>query len=201
MLKIGITGNIGSGKTTVCKVFELLGIEVYYADERAKQFLHSDESKSRIKELFGEKVFDRNNNLINQELAKLVFDDKELLQQLNNIIHPQVKKDFKLWVKKRKSGHYVLKEAAILIESGSYKELDKVIVVASNIDLMIKRVKKRDNIPEEAIKKRLDNQVDQEVKIKKADHIIYNNENNLIIPQVINLHNELIKLATHYQSS
>ncbi len=191
MFKVGITGNIGSGKTTVCRLFELLNVEVYYADTRAKEILHSYETKMQIKKLFGESIFDQNGNLINQKLAEIVFNDRAALQRLNNIIHPQVNKDFELWANDRQSNAYVLKEAALIFESGSHKNLHKIILVASTTDLMIERVKKRDNVSGESIKKRLSNQIDQQTKISKADHVIYNDERKLVIPQVFEVHNKL----------
>jgi len=195
MFKVGITGNIGSGKTTVCRLFELLNVEVYYADTRAKEILHSYETKMQIKKLFGESIFDQNGNLINQKLAEIVFNDRAALQRLNNIIHPQVNKDFELWANDRQSNAYVLKEAALIFESGSHKNLHKIILVASTTDLMIERVKKRDNVSGESIKKRLSNQIDQQTKISKADYVIYNDERRLLIPQVLEVHNKLLEVG------
>ena len=195
MLKVGITGNIGSGKTIVCRIFELLNVEVYYADTRAKEILHTHESKMQIKKLFGSDIFDQKENLINQKLAEIVFNDRAALQSLNNIIHPQVNKYFEFWANDRKSNDYVLKEAALIFESGAHKNLDKVIVVASSMDLMIERVKQRDNVSGESIKKRLSNQIDQQTKISKADYVIYNDERRLLIPQVLEVHNKLLEVG------
>ncbi len=196
MLKVGITGNIGSGKTTVCRIFELLDVDIYYADGKAKEILHGNKSKKKIRELFGQKVFDENENIVNHKLAKIVFNDKNALQNLNNIIHPRVIEDFKNWANNRKSQPYVLKEAALLYETWSYKDLDKIIVVASSVNLMIERVKKRDNVSAGQIKERLANQIDQKTKVSKADYVIYNDEKKLLIPQVIDIHNKLLKIAT-----
>ncbi len=195
MLKVGITGNIGSGKTTVCRIFELLEVEVYYADNRAKEIMHNHDVKKEIKELFGPAVFNENGDLNTKRLARIVFCDKMALQNLNEIIHPQIDKDFDLWLNKRKSHAYVLKEAAILYETGRYKKLDKIIVIASSIDMMIERVRKRDNATIESVKARLSNQLDQQIKISKADYVIDNYENTLLIPQVIDVHNKLLKTS------
>ncbi len=195
MIRVGITGNMGSGKTTVCKIFKLLDIDIYYADDRAKEILHSDKSKKIVRELFGNKVFDDQGNLVNHKLARIVFNDTDALKRLNSLIHPLVIEDFDNWANVRKSHHYVLKEAALLYETGSYKNLDKIIVVASPVSLMIERVQKHDNVSAESIKKRLANQTDQQTKINKADYVIRNDEKKLLIPQVIDVHSKLLKTA------
>lgn len=191
MLKIGITGNIGSGKTTICKIFELLGTETYYADEKAKEFLNYQEVKKKIENIIGSEVFNKTGQIINKKLADIVFNDRDALQNLNSIIHPLVEKDYKQWAGKRKTLPYVLKEAAILFESGFHRNMDKTILVISQTDLMVHRVIKRNNVSEKSVKRRLANQVNQQTKINKADYIIYNDESKLVIPQVLNIHNIL----------
>ncbi len=199
MLKVGITGNMGSGKTTVCKIFKLLDVDVYYADSKAKEILHSNKSKKIVRDIFGNNVFDEKGNLDNHKLARVVFNDSGALERLNNLIHPLVLEDFDKWANARKNHNYVLKEAALLYETGSYKNLDKVIVVASPLKLMIERVQKRDNVSAEAVKSRLKNQTDQQTKINKADYVIFNDEKKLLIHQVIDLHGKLLKLLLNKQ--
>jgi len=191
MLKIGITGSIGSGKTTVCKVFEILCIKIYYADTEAKKFLSNESVKKKIKYLFGNSVFNKNGNIDNKILASIVFNNTPLLEKLNSLIHPLVKSDFDSWLKKYKKEKYILHEAAILFESGFYKDFDAIITVSAPKNLRIKRVKQRDNTSEQEIINRMKFQLSDVEKIKKADFVIYNNEQQLLIPQVLKIHNEL----------
>ncbi len=183
MLKIGLTGGIGSGKTTVAKIFELLGINVYYADIRAKKLLNSFELRPKITKIFGD-IY-KNGLLDKKKLAEIVFNDKNKLQQLNKIVHPAVERDFELWCKNKIANHYIIKEAAILFESGSHKYLDKIIMVFAPEDVRINRVCKRDNTTREKVIARIKNQWSDEEKIKLSDFVIKNYGNNLVIPQVL----------------
>ncbi len=191
MLKIGITGSIGSGKTTVCKVFEILCINIYHADTEAKKILNKEYVKKKIKYLFVDSIFDKNGNINNKILASIVFNDPHLLEKLNSIIHPLVKYDFDSWLKKHKKEKYILHEAAIIFESGFYKDFNAIITVSAPKDLRIKRVKQRDNITEQEILNRMKFQLSDKEKIKKANFVIYNDEQQLLIPQVLKIHNEL----------
>jgi dephospho-CoA kinase len=188
ILKIGITGGIGAGKTTVSKIFSLLGIPVYYADERAKYILqHNEEVKQLVTGHFGEKAY-KNGKLNNSFLSKEVFNNDDKLAKLNSFVHPQVKQDFEEWVKMRNSP-YILKEAALLYEAGSNKDLDKIIVVFSPIDKRIKRILTRDpDRTEASIKSIMQKQMPDDEKVKIADYVIYNDDTQLLIPQVIKLH-------------
>ena len=192
MLKIGITGSIGSGKTTVCTMFEILCINVYHADTEAKKFLNKESVKKKIKYLFSDSIFDKNGNVDNKILASIVFNNPHSLEKLNSMIHPLVKSDFDIWLKKYKKKKYILHEAAIIFESGFYKDFDAIITVSAPKDLRIKRVKQRDNITEQEILNRMKFQLSDEEKIKKADFVIYNDEQQLLIPQVLKIHKELI---------
>lgn len=194
MLKIGITGGIGSGKTTVCRLFELLGVSVYYADIRAKMLMQIDEDLMEgIKAAFGRDVYD--GHILNRSLlGSIVFNDAEQLQRLNALVHPAVFRDFDKWSTEQK-GLYVLKEAAILFESGSAKDCAYTILVKSPLDLRVSRIMKRDGLSKEDIMKRIDKQMSDEEKEKLASFIIVNDETRLVIPQVLALHQQLTDLA------
>ncbi len=192
MIKVGITGGIGSGKTTVCKLFELLGIPVYYSDTEAKKLLDEDEVvKQQIVDLFGHDVIDESGKVDRKKMAVLVFNNKERLEQLNSIVHPAVAQHFEAWCKKQ-TNIFILKEAAILFESSAHKQVDKVIVVSAPLDLKVERVMKRDKVAKEEVLKRINNQMPDEEKVKLADHVIYNDEKGLLIPQVIAVYQQLI---------
>jgi dephospho-CoA kinase len=195
MLLIGITGGIGSGKTTACKVFELLGIPVYYADTRSKEILNENaQIKQEIKSLFGDCIYD-DKGLDRKKLAQIVFNDHTKLKALEAISHPAVKADFKEWVATKSEYPYLLKEAALLYESDSYKELDYIITVHAPNSESLKRVIKRDGVSEDAIKARMANQWDNERKKEMAQFVIDNDGKQLIIPQIIHLHQQLISLS------
>ncbi|MXV52500.1 dephospho-CoA kinase [Pedobacter sp. HMF7647] len=187
MKKIGITGGIGSGKTTVCKFFEILGIPVFYADTAAKQVMDSDLLlKSGLIDAFGKDVFNHD-GLNRKHLANIVFNDKGKLQLLNSLVHPAVFRSFDAWVAGQ-NAPYVLKEAALLFESGSYKACDETILVKAPLELKLKRVIKRDSISAEEVKARMDRQMSDQEKAKLSGHLIINDELNLVIPQVLSLH-------------
>lgn len=187
MIKIGITGGIGSGKSTVCKVFKVLGIPVFEADTVARQLMNMDPFiREQLVRLFGESVYQPEQTINRKYLAGIVFSNASLLEQLNAIVHPAVQKAFEEWCQLQKSP-YVLHEAAILFESGFYKLMDKTIAVVVNENERIQRVMKRDKITAELVNQRIKNQLSDAERIKMADFVISNNENELIIPQVIDI--------------
>ena len=189
MVKIGITGGIGSGKTTVCSVFELLGVPVYYADDEAKNILENDsEVKKAVINIFGKEVLNEEEMIDRKKIGAMVFNNKELLQKLNSIIHPSVFKHFAEWCKVHESEKYILKEAAIMFESGSDRLLDKVITVTAPLELKIKRAMERDAITREQVLQRMSNQMSDEEKLKRSWLEILNDEEHLIIPQVLEIH-------------
>lgn len=193
MLKIGITGGIGSGKTTVCRIFELLGAKVYYADLSGKYLLqHNPSVIEKIKKLFGNDIYDVKGNLDRGKLAGIVFKDKEKLKALEAIVHPAVKQDFEDWLTENKKETFILKEAALLFEAGSYKDLDKIIVVAAPQEIRAARVVKRDSTSLQSVLERMENQWPEEKKIEMADFILHNDNKQLLIPQIIELHKKLI---------
>ncbi len=170
---IGLTGGIGSGKTTIANYLKSLGIPVYIADDEAKKVMQLPEIVTQIKLEFGENVFE--NDLINtSKLAKLVFNNPEQLKQLNKIVHPAVKKHFDNWVLKHKDFPFVIKEAAILFESGSFQYCDKIITVIAPIETRIKRVMERDQTSRENVLNRINSQWTDEQKTSKSDFVITN---------------------------
>lgn len=189
---VGITGGIGSGKSTVCEIFKTLGIAVYQADDRAKHLMQTDaELIASIKAEFGSETY-QNGTLNRPFLAKLIFSDAEKTKKINSLVHPAVAKDFQAWVEDQNSP-YVLKEAALMIESGSYQQLDVLINVFAPIDIRIQRIQKRD--PQrsiEEIKGIIDKQVSEEKREEVADIIIRNDGDELLIPQVLAIHQQLI---------
>lgn len=193
MLKIGITGNIGTGKTTICKVFETLGIAVYYADAEAKKFYRDPKVILAVKEEFGETVFDESGVLIPGKLAELVFPDPEQLNKLNNIIHPRVLDDLLLWADQNHNSKYLLYESALLFESGFAKHFDKSILVTAPATLARKRVMQRDQMSEADFMARAANQLPQDEKKQLADFIINNDGDTAVIPQLMNIHQFLLK--------
>jgi dephospho-CoA kinase len=191
---IGLTGGIGSGKTTVAKLFEELGAPVYNSDLKAKKLMQeSKEIRNAIVDLLGEESYALK-KLNKKYIADKVFGDKELLQKLNAIVHPAVRKDFISWVKKKKTP-YVIQEAAILFENNSYKIFDKVILVKAPKEARLERILARDNISREEILARMENQWNDSKKIPLADYIIENTDLEETKLQVEKIHHQLTKLA------
>lgn len=194
MLTVGITGGIGSGKSTICRIFEVMEVPVFNADAEARRLQNEDPNiRSSMISLFGNEVY--NDDGLNRKLvAELVFNNKLLLDQLNKIIHPATLVAFEKWKQDYSSNHYVIKEAAILFESKSNIGLDKIIVVSAAEELRIERIVKRDNISREQIISRMNNQLAEEERIAKADFVIVNDEKSAIIPQVLAVHEKLLAL-------
>jgi dephospho-CoA kinase len=194
MLKIGLTGGMGSGKSTAAKIFEVLGIPVYYADEAARQIMNSDEElKQRIIMHFGAQSY-LNGELNRKYIAAKVFNNKENLALLNSLTHPVTIRDAEMWMKKQ-TAPYALKEAALIFESGSEKILDYVIGVSAPENLRIERSMKRDNISAGEVKNRMKNQMNQEKKMSLCDFVVVNDEQRPLLPQVITLHQQLLQLG------
>ncbi|WP_423149408.1 dephospho-CoA kinase [Rubrolithibacter danxiaensis] len=200
MLKIGITGGIGSGKTVVCRVFELLGIPVFYADTVAKEVMQTDSLLIReLIETFGPETYFPEGVLNRKYLANIVFRDEAELKKLNSLVHPAVFRAFDYWTEQQKNVPYVLKEAALLFESGSYKKCDYTILVTSPIQLRIKRIIDRDSISIEQVQERINKQMSDDEKKNRADCFIKNDEAELIIPQVLALHEKFSAASRHSQ--
>jgi dephospho-CoA kinase len=190
MLKVGITGGIGSGKTTICRIFETLGIPVFYADTVAKEIMVNDAILIQgVKDSFGEESYLPGGILNNKHIAGIVFNDELELAKLNAMVHPAVFRAFDNWVVQLpKDTPYILKEAALLFESGSYKMCNKNILVTAPLELKLKRVMNRDGVTADQVKARMDKQFTDEKKIKMADYLINNNETDSLINQVMELH-------------
>ena len=194
MLKVGITGGIGSGKTTVCRIFETLGIPVFYADVVAKQIMVQDEILIKgVKASFGEESYLPGGVLNNKHIAGIVFNDAAELAKLNALVHPAVFRAFDSWLQALPVGTpYVLKEAALLFESGSYEMCDLNVLVTAADQLKMDRVMQRDGLSPEAVKARMDKQMTDRQKLKLSDHLIRNNETESLIEQVLILHKRFL---------
>ena len=189
-MQVGITGGIGAGKSLVTRIFKTLGVPVYDSDSRAKYVMTTDGILiSNIKKEFGELSFHPDGSLNRSYLSELVFRDEERLRKLNELVHPRVANDYEEWVAEHTQYEYLIKEAALLFESGSYKELDHVILVVAPELLRIDRVVRRDKgrTPDQ-VRKIMEQQMSDEEKMKLADSIIWNDESRLVIPQVLELH-------------
>jgi dephospho-CoA kinase len=194
MLKAGLTGGIGSGKSTVAKVFEVLGIPVYYADDAAKRLMNEDENlKQQIIQHFGTETY-IDGRLNRQHLSSLVFNNKEKLELLNSLVHPATIADAQIWFAAQ-TAPYLLKEAALLFESGTAEGLDKVIGVHAPETLRLKRVMDRDGVNAQEVKRRMNNQLSETIKMRLCDYVINNNEQQTVVPQVLQLHEQLLELA------
>jgi len=200
MYKVGITGGIGSGKTTVCKVFEVLGIPVFYADTVAKEIMVSDQLLVEgVISTFGEESYTPEGELNKKHLASIVFNNEAELAKLNNLVHPAVFRAFEVWVKQiDQKVPYIVKEAALLFESDSYKMCDTTILVTAPLSMKLERVMHRDQVSTDQVKARMDKQMSDEEKAKMADHFVVNDEQNSIIEQVLALHRQFLVVAKAY---
>lgn len=191
---LGITGGIGSGKTIVCEIFNILGVPVYDADSRAKALMISNDGiVDSIKGIFGGAIYLDNGQLDRINLANQVFKDKNKLKSLNNIVHPAVAEDFEKWVKIHDKNTYLVKEAALLVESAFYKSLDYLLTVTAPVETRIKRVLSRDaHRNKENVEDIISKQLSDEEKLSKSQFVIENDEQSLLILQVLKIHEELI---------
>jgi dephospho-CoA kinase len=195
MLRIGLTGGIGSGKSTVAHIFEVLRIPVYYADEAAKRLMTENaELKASIIGLFGKDAYVKG-NLNRKYIAGQVFNKNKNIKLLNSLVHPATIKDAAEWMNLQEAP-YVIKEAALIFESGANKNLDYVIGVRAPLALRIQRAVDRNNISPDEVKARMDKQMDEDLKLQLCDYVIVNDEQEMVIPQVLALHEEFLKLQT-----
>ncbi len=186
MLRIGLTGGIGSGKSTVAKIFETLGIPVYYADDASKRLMNENEElKAAIQKNFGNETY-TDGKLNRKHLSALVFNNPEKLGLLNSIVHPATIKDAEEWMQQQTTP-YAIKEAALIFESGSQEHLDKVIGVYAPAAIRINRVMQRDNTTREEVTSRMNKQINEEIKMGLCDYVVTNDEQELLIPQVLKL--------------
>ncbi len=188
MKKIGITGGIGSGKTTICNVFKILGVSVFHADEVARTLQETNDSiRSGLIDLFGKNIYNTDGKPDRKKIAALIFNNPVLKNGVNHLVHPIVNENFHYWMDEHKKEDYIIYEAAILFETGSYKDFDFNILITADENIRIQRVMQRDKTSRKAVMERIKNQMSDEEKIPLADHIILNNEENLIIPQILML--------------
>ncbi len=193
MLKVGITGGIGSGKSTVCQVFKHLGIPVYHADVEAGVLMDTDiEIRNKLIDLFGDSIY--NDKLKRDIFAGIIFNNREALRNVNSIVHPAVRSRFFKWAENKKDKKYILFEAAILFESGTYKLLDRIITVTAPEKLRIERVMAYKNYSVDKIRNIIKNQLPDKLKIKQADYVIVNDNKTLILPRILDIHNRLINI-------
>ena len=188
MLTVGITGGIGSGKSTVCKVFRILGIPVFQADDVARKLQNEDpEIKRKLIDYFGPDIYTEAASLNRKKLANIIFNNPADLERVNHLIHPAVHREFESWKEKMTGYAYVLYEAAILFETGSAAKFDYTILVLTDENERLQRVMKRDKLVSGAILQRMRNQMPDSEKVLLADFIIENNDNQMIIPQILKL--------------
>jgi dephospho-CoA kinase len=192
MLRVGLTGNIGSGKSLVASIFQTLGTSVFCADAEAKKLYERNSVKDQIRRWFGSQIFTEEGVIDRKALAGIIFNDEDELKKVNELIHPLVRESFHEWISERQNDPYVIYEAAILFESGHYKELDKIILVTAPADIRIKRVMERDGIPREDVLARMAHQCEEEKKMHLADFIIRNDGKEMVIPQVMEVHRRLM---------
>lgn len=195
MLKIGVTGGIGSGKSTICRMFEVLGIPVYYADVEAKRLMQADpDLVTAIRDHFGEQAYRPSGELDRAFLASRVFGDPEKLNLLNGLVHPVTIRDADRWAEKQ-SSPYVLKEAALMFESEAFHHVDLVIGVSAPAALRIRRSMRRDGITRNEVLKRMNSQLDEGIKMRLCNEVIVNDEIQAVIPQVLQLHQRFLHMV------
>jgi dephospho-CoA kinase len=192
-LKLGVTGGIGSGKTSVCRVFNVLGISVFSADPVAREIMETDTRViRRINTLAGKNLY-RNGRLDRMELASLIFNDHDLLKKVNTLVHPLVFESYIIWEKEQTSP-YTIHEAAILFESGAYRLVDKVVTIVAPVEERIERVIRRNRLTREDVMERIRNQMDDKERTRLSDYVINNSENDMIIPSVLQIHDDIMNL-------
>jgi len=185
---VGITGGIGSGKSTVCKIFELLKVPVFEADTTAKQLLNTEPKiKTNLIHLFGENIYTENGTVNRKKLAEIIFNDEIQLKKINDLVHPVVREKFKKWVTKNEQHPYVIHEAAILFESGFYKMMDYTILVSAPREQRIKWVMERDGVSRQQVEGRMKNQFSEDKKQKLANIVLWNDNQSLLIPKIVEI--------------
>lgn len=195
MLKVGITGGIGSGKSVVCRVFEALGIPVFYADQAGRFLMEHDAVVIQaVKQLFGSDIY-RGGLLDRQRVSAIVFNQPDKLKALNAIVHPAARRYAIQWMDAQANAPYAIKEAAIFFESGTNVDMDVMIGVSASQKTRLLRAAKRDKLSQEQILARMANQMDEAEKMKRCDYVIINDEHRAILPQILTIHNELLAMV------
>lgn len=200
MLKVGLTGSIGSGKSTIAGVFRVLSIPVYMADDEAKKILDQPDVIASVVQEFGPGILGTEGLILRKALANVVFGDAIKLGKLNAIIHPRVRSHFLQWVEAAHDVPYIMQEAAIIYESGFFKYFDKIIVVAAPFEERISRVRKRDGMERQQVLDRMDKQWTEEKKLEQADFVIFNGDHSQAIPQVLEVHEALCHISRNYNN-
>jgi dephospho-CoA kinase len=196
-LKLGVTGGIGSGKTSVCKVFTVLGIPVFSTDRVAREIMESDEYIiSQINSITGREMYS-NGSLDRMTLASLIFNDSDLLGKVNSLVHPVVFEQFSRWAKDQTSP-YIIMEAAILFESGASKFVDKIATIVAPEGERLIRVTRRSKLTRHQVLERMMNQMSDEARVKLSDYVIYNSENDMIIPAILEIHDDILRNIKNY---
>lgn len=193
-MEVGLTGNIGSGKSTASKVFKLLGVPVFYSDDEAKMLYQDKKIMDRVVNLFDESIRQKDGSLNRKALAALAFADKSKLSKLNDIIHPGVGERYQHWLQQHRSAPYTIREAAILIETGAHEKMDCVVLVTAPLEERLQRVLKRDSANIRLIKQRMQHQMPEVEKRKFADMVIENHDSCLMIPQILKIHQQLLAM-------
>lgn len=195
MLKVGVTGGIGSGKSIVCNIFELLKIPVFKADKEAGKIMDINEIvRKKLTMLAGDDLYNSEGHLDKKKLAAIIFTDKQKMVEINSIVHPLVFEEYFEWLKYRQHEKYTIMEAAIIFEGGYDRMFDRIITVYAPEELRISRTMKRGNIERSAVIERINNQLNDEMKVQKSDYVIYNDNNQLVIPQILKIHYQLSEL-------
>ncbi len=193
MIKVVVTGGIGSGKTFICSVFKNLGIPIFHADTEARTIMNKNKSIiNQIKHTFGADIYLKNDVLDRKKLANIVFNDSFALENLNQIVHPEVRRSFKNWSSNQQS-YYVIQESAIVFENNQITQFDKIITVTAPLKVRVKRIIERNNINKEEVLARINNQVSDAYKVKHSDYVIFNDGKTMILPQIIEIHKRLIE--------
>mgnify|MGYP000971368970 FL=1 len=194
MLKVALTGNIGSGKTTASKIFSIMGVPIFDADNVAKQLYDKPDVIQKLIELFGYEIVDGKDNINKSMLANIVFKDNSKLKILTNFIHPLVKQEFKKWYSNLSTNiKYCIHESAVIFEGNFIDDIDYVITITAPKHIRYQRVMERNGWSEELINMRENNQIPEEKKIKLSDYVIINDEKQALLPQLIDIHNNLLK--------
>jgi dephospho-CoA kinase len=192
-IKLGVTGGIGSGKTTICRIFTVMGIPVFSADIVASLVMESDqELRENLNQLAGKDLY-QGGALDRQELAKIIFSDREMLLRVNSLVHPVVFSHYLEWAGRQETPYSVM-EAAILFESGASELVDMILTVVTPVQERIGRIVKGKKLTEEQVMERIKNQIDDESRIKRSDFVVYNSENDMVIPVILEIHEKLVKL-------
>jgi len=188
MIKVGLTGNIGSGKSTVANIFSLIGVPVYNADKEAGKFLDNKLIAEIIAAIISKDILKKNKKIDKKKLASIIFNDKQKLWSMNAIIHPLVMSDFSQWSDGFGEQKYVINESAVLVETGLYRKFDRIITVTAPEELRIERVMKRDRCDRMKVTERIKNQLAEKEIMNVSDHIIVNNDKTLVLPQLLKIH-------------